>query len=133
MDQATELFFRVTKLFQCKDVHLRRLTYLLIKELANSSDTVIIVTNCLQQDINRTDMETFRANAMRVLCRIIDGAMLGQIGAFRSPAHFRPETVGVADALAFPASRAPHQADHHRQQPLGGVRGTRLSPLPDEG
>ena len=84
MEQATELFFRVTKLFQCKDVYLRRLTYLLIKELANSSDTVIIVTNCLQQDINRTDMEMFRANAMRVLCRIIDGAMLGQIGALRA-------------------------------------------------
>lgn len=87
MEQATELFFRVTKLFQCKDVYLRRLTYLLIKELANSSDTVIIVTNCLQQDINRTDMEMFRANAMRVLCRIIDGAMLGQIGALRPPAR----------------------------------------------
>ena len=87
MDQATELFFRVTKLFQCKDVYLRRLTYLLIKELANSSDTVIIVTNCLQQDINRTDMEMFRANAMRVLCRIIDGAMLGQIGAPRPRAR----------------------------------------------
>jgi coatomer protein complex subunit gamma len=70
-------------------VYLRRLTYLLIKELANSSDTVIIVTNCLQQDINRTDMEMFRANAMRVLCRIIDGAMLGQIGT-STPAAVPP-------------------------------------------
>ena len=80
-EQATELFFRVTKLFQCKDVYLRRLVYLLIKELANSADQVIIVTNCLQQDINRTEQEMFRSNAMRVLCRIIDSAMLGQIGA----------------------------------------------------
>lgn len=60
-------------------VHLRRLVFLLIKELADSADQVIIVTNCLQQDINRTDQEMFRAGAMRVLCRIIDSAMLGQI------------------------------------------------------
>ena len=86
-EQATELFFRVTKLFQCKDVYLRRLVYLLIKELANSADQVIIVTNCLQQDINRTEQEMFRSNAMRVLCRIIDSAMLGQIGA--PPASLR--------------------------------------------
>jgi len=78
-DQATELFFRVTKLFQCKDVHLRRLVYLLIKELASSSEQAFIVTNCLQQDINRTDQEMFRANAMRVMARVIDSAMLGQI------------------------------------------------------
>eukprot|EP01047_Picozoa_sp_COSAG01_P094513 COSAG01_NODE_25409_length_746_cov_0.942813_2_plen_47_part_01 len=45
-------------------VHLRRLVFLLIKELADSADQVIIVTNCLQQDINRTDQEMFRAGAM---------------------------------------------------------------------
>eukprot|EP01051_Picozoa_sp_SAG22_P019021 SAG22_NODE_3381_length_1745_cov_3.508505_1_plen_431_part_00 len=78
-EQATELFFRVTKLFQCKDIYLRRLIYLLVKELADNADQAFIVTNCLQQDINRTDQPMFRANAMRVLCRIIDSAMLGQI------------------------------------------------------
>lgn len=75
-EQATELFFRVTKLFQCKDVHLRRLVYLLVKSLAENADQAFIVTNCLQQDINRTDQPMFRANAMRVLCRIIDSAMV---------------------------------------------------------
>lgn len=39
---------------------------------------VIIVTSSLMKDMNsRTDM--YRANAIRVLCRIIDGTLLTQI------------------------------------------------------
>ncbi|PWZ53577.1 Coatomer subunit gamma-1 [Zea mays] len=76
--EATEVFFAVTKLFQSSDAGLRRLVYLMIKELSPSSDEVIIVTSSLMKDMNsKTDM--YRANAIRVLCRIIDGTLLTQI------------------------------------------------------
>eukprot|EP00252_Welwitschia_mirabilis_P027999 TRINITY_DN98_c0_g2_i1.p1 TRINITY_DN98_c0_g2~~TRINITY_DN98_c0_g2_i1.p1 ORF type:complete len:890 (+),score=165.23 TRINITY_DN98_c0_g2_i1:103-2772(+) len=76
--EATEVFFAVTKLFQSNDTGLRRMVYLIIKELSPSADEVIIVTSSLMKDMNsKTDM--YRANAIRVLCRIIDGALLGQI------------------------------------------------------
>lgn len=39
--EATEVFFAVTKLFQSKDVGLRRMVYLMIKELSPSADEVL--------------------------------------------------------------------------------------------
>lgn len=45
--EATETFFSITKLFQSNDVTLRRLVYLAIKEMANISNDVIIVTSRL--------------------------------------------------------------------------------------
>jgi hypothetical protein len=38
--EATEVFFSVTKLFQSKDSNLRRMVYLIIKEICPSSDEV---------------------------------------------------------------------------------------------
>ena len=43
--EATEVFFATTKLFQSKDVCLRRLVYLAIKEMSTIADDVIIVTS----------------------------------------------------------------------------------------
>lgn len=80
-NEATTLFFSVTKLFQSHDVHLRRLIYLLIKDLKVSSDESLIVISCLNKDMNsRNDL--FRANAIRVLAKLIDAPMLGQIDRF---------------------------------------------------
>ncbi|XLS93846.1 hypothetical protein HN51_069854, partial [Arachis hypogaea] len=38
--EATEIFFAVTKLFQSRDLGLRRMVYLIIKELSPSSDEI---------------------------------------------------------------------------------------------
>lgn len=38
--ESTDVFFAVTKLFQSKDTGLRRLVYLMIKELSPSADEV---------------------------------------------------------------------------------------------
>ncbi|KAG2266520.1 hypothetical protein Bca52824_073599 [Brassica carinata] len=76
--EATEVFFSVTKLFQSKDTGLRRMVYLIIKELSPGSDEVIIVTSSLMKDMN-SKIDMYRANAIRVLCRIIDGTLLTQI------------------------------------------------------
>ena len=45
--EATETFFAITKLWQSKDVTLRRLVYLAVKEMAKIADDVIIVTSRL--------------------------------------------------------------------------------------
>ena len=50
--EITNLFFSVTKLFQADDVHLRRLIYLMIKELDVNSDESLIVVSCLSKDMN---------------------------------------------------------------------------------
>ena len=79
--EMTEVFFGVTKLFQSDDVNLRRMTYLFIKEVAETCDPddIIIVTASLTKDMNKNDQDLYRANAMRVLAKIIDSDMLGAI------------------------------------------------------
>lgn len=76
--EATEVFFAVTKLFQSTDVNLRRMVYLIIKELSPNSDEVIIVTSSLMKDMN-AKIDLYRSNALRVLCHIIDATLLQQI------------------------------------------------------
>ncbi|KAJ2855397.1 coatomer subunit gamma, partial [Coemansia erecta] len=41
-EDATNLFFSITKLFQCKDMSLRQMVYLTIKELSTISEDVIM-------------------------------------------------------------------------------------------
>ncbi|KAF7049843.1 hypothetical protein CFC21_058308 [Triticum aestivum] len=96
--EATEVFFAVTKLFQSNDAGLRRLVYLMIKELSPSSDEVFIVTSSLMKDMNsKTDM--YRANAIRVLCRIIDGNLLTQIERYLKQAIVDKNPVVASAAL----------------------------------
>ncbi|CAA0830904.1 Coatomer subunit gamma [Striga hermonthica] len=96
--EATEVFFAVTKLFQSKDTGLRRMVYLMIKELSPSADEVIIVTSSLMKDMNsRTDM--YRANAIRVLCRITDGTLLTQIERYLKQAIVDKNPVVASAAL----------------------------------
>ncbi|TVU47821.1 hypothetical protein EJB05_07430 [Eragrostis curvula] len=96
--EATGVFFAVTKLFQSNDAGLRRLVYLMIKELSTSSDEVFIVTSSLMKDMNsKTDM--YRANAIRVLCRIIDGSMLTQVERYLKQAIVDKNPVVASAAL----------------------------------
>ncbi|MED6204125.1 hypothetical protein PIB30_006192 [Stylosanthes scabra] len=96
--EATEVFFAVTKLFQSRDLGLRRMVYLIIKELSPSSDEVIIVTSSLMKDMNsKTDM--YRANAIRVLCRITDGTLLTQIERYLKQAIVDKNPVVASAAL----------------------------------
>lgn len=79
--ETTAVFFGVTKLFQSKDANLRRMMYLFIKEVAEATaaDEVIIVTQSLTKDMS-SDVDLYRANAIRVLCRIIDVRVGGTVG-----------------------------------------------------
>eukprot|EP00531_Pseudo-nitzschia_arenysensis_P000922 CAMPEP_0116141778 /NCGR_PEP_ID=MMETSP0329-20121206/14558_1 /TAXON_ID=697910 /ORGANISM="Pseudo-nitzschia arenysensis, Strain B593" /LENGTH=943 /DNA_ID=CAMNT_0003636973 /DNA_START=122 /DNA_END=2953 /DNA_ORIENTATION=+ len=78
--EGTEVFFGVTKLFMSDDASLRRMVYLFIKDVAETCehDDIIIVIQCLTKDMN-SDADLYRGNALRVLARIVDAAILGSI------------------------------------------------------
>ena len=78
--ESTEsIFFPMTKLFlRDKDEKLRRMMYLVIKELKPDTDCVIIVTSTLTKDMNSSN-DLYRANSIRVLCTITDTSMLMNI------------------------------------------------------
>lgn len=87
--EKSTLFFNVTKLFQIPQSqrnklyqNLRRLVYVLIKELDVSVDEVFIVIACLQKDLQTTENDVFKANALRVLTKIVDEATTSSIEKF---------------------------------------------------
>lgn len=73
--EATECFFAMTKLFQSKDVVLRRMVYLGIKELSSLAEDVIIVTSSLTKDMTGKE-DLYRASAIRALSTVTDNTML---------------------------------------------------------
>ncbi|XP_033222123.1 coatomer subunit gamma [Belonocnema kinseyi] len=83
--EATETFFAMTKLFQSRDVVLRRLVYLGIKELSSVAEDVIIVTSSLTKDMTGKE-DLYRAAAIRALCTITDGGMLAAIERYMKQA-----------------------------------------------
>lgn len=84
-NEATEAFFAITKLFQSKDVMLRRLVYLGIKELSGIAEDVIIVTSSLTKDMTGKE-DLYRAAAIRALCKITDSTMLQAIERYMKQA-----------------------------------------------
>ncbi|XP_054751910.2 coatomer subunit gamma-2-like [Lytechinus pictus] len=83
--EATETFFAMTKLFQSNDVMLRRMVYLMIKEMANLAEDVIIVTSSLTKDMTGKE-DLYRAAAIRSLCKITDSSMLQGIERYMKQA-----------------------------------------------
>jgi coatomer protein complex subunit gamma len=77
--EATTLFFGISKLFQNKDASLRQMVYLVIKELAGSADDVIMVTSSIMKDTSVGSDVVYRANAIRALCRVIDASTVQAI------------------------------------------------------
>ncbi|KAH3673144.1 hypothetical protein WICMUC_003867 [Wickerhamomyces mucosus] len=71
--EATTLFFSISKLFQHRDSSLRQIVYLAIKELASISDDVLMVTSSIMKDVQNGDI-IYKPNAIRTLARVIDGS-----------------------------------------------------------
>ncbi|KAF8312185.1 coatomer subunit gamma [Cantharellus anzutake] len=108
--EATTLFFGTTKLFQNKDSALRQAVYLAIKELALSADDVIMVTSSIMKDMQPNLEVIYRPNAIRALCRIIDGSMAQGIERFYKTAIVdRNPSISSAALVSsyhlFPSSR----------------------------
>ncbi|KAL8853383.1 MAG: hypothetical protein Q9221_001699 [Calogaya cf. arnoldii] len=78
-NEATSLFFGISKLFQNKDASLRQMVYLIIKELANTAEDVIMVTSSIMKDTSVGSDVLYKANAIRALCRIIDATTVQAI------------------------------------------------------
>ncbi|KAJ2006333.1 coatomer subunit gamma [Coemansia thaxteri] len=95
--EATNLFFSITKLFQCTDMSLRQMVYLTIRELSTISEDVIMVTSSLMKDMQPNSEITYRANAMRALCKIIEPSMLPGIERFLKSAIVE-KTPSIASA-----------------------------------
>ena len=83
--EATDAFFNMTKLFQCKDTNLRRLVYIGIKDLSKIAENVYVVTSSLTQDMNSKD-DLCRPAAMRALIQITDAATLQGIERYMKQA-----------------------------------------------
>ncbi|EER44171.1 coatomer subunit gamma-1 [Histoplasma capsulatum H143] len=78
-NEATTLFFGISKLFQNKDPSLRQMVYLILKELAGTADDVIMSTSIIMKDTSVGSDVLYRANAIRALCRIIDATTVQAI------------------------------------------------------
>ena len=97
-EETTDVFFSVTKLFQSQDPFLRRLTYLVLRELPVGSEESLIVVACLNKDMtSRNDL--FRANSIRVLARVMDPGMVPQIERFLRQSLVDREPLIVANTL----------------------------------
>ncbi|CAM9156122.1 unnamed protein product [Heterosigma akashiwo] len=110
--ETMDVFFGVTKLFQSKDANLRRMVYLFIKEVADTCnpDDVIIVTSSLTKDMNSHE-DLYRANALRVLARIIDGSMLTAIERYVKQAVVDRNGLVAASALLASHTLLPRNPD----------------------
>lgn len=71
-NEATTLFFGISKLFQNKDPSLRQMVYLILKDLAKTAEDTIMSTSIIMKDTAVGSDVLYRANAIRALCRIID-------------------------------------------------------------
>ena len=71
-NEATDLFFGISKLFQNKEPFLRQMIYLIFKELASSASDVIMMTQSIMKDTGVGSDVLYKANAIRALVRIID-------------------------------------------------------------
>lgn len=78
-DEATTLFFGITKLFQHKDPALRQVVYLAIKELSSTAEDVIMATSSIMKDVQLANDMIFKPNAIRALIRVIDAANVQNI------------------------------------------------------
>lgn len=69
--EATTLFFSISKLFQHKNTALRQLVYLTIKELSSSSQDILMVTSSIMKDIQSGEL-VYKPNAIRTLSKVLD-------------------------------------------------------------
>lgn len=69
--ESTTLFFLISKLFQHKDVSLRQMVYLAIKELSSTSNDILMVTSSIMKDIQAGDI-IYKPNAIRTLGKVLD-------------------------------------------------------------
>jgi coatomer subunit gamma len=80
-NDATTIFFNVIKIFQSKELALRRLMYVVLKEISCYAQDIMMATSSLIQDINNSAKldATMRGDALRALGKIVDPSMVSSI------------------------------------------------------
>lgn len=73
-EEATDIFFMSTKLMQSSNLLLRRLHYILVKELAPKVEASYIASNSLIMDMKNIN-PSIRGNALRTLFAVMDVSM----------------------------------------------------------
>lgn len=71
LQESTTLFFSISKLFQHKNLSLRQLVYLTIKELSATSQDILMVTSSIMKDI-QLGLLIYKPNAIRTLSKVLD-------------------------------------------------------------
>ena len=69
-NESNKIFFQITKLFNSENSILRRLLYLMIKELKNEN-SIFIITSSILKDVT-SNLDVYRANAVRLVPVICD-------------------------------------------------------------
>ncbi|CAF0898652.1 unnamed protein product [Didymodactylos carnosus] len=105
--EATETFFAMTKLFQSKDMMLRRMVYLSIKDMASVANDVIIVTSSLTKDMTGKE-DSHRGPAIRALCKITDASLMQSVERYMKQA--------IVDKLPSVSSAALTSSTHLMRQ-----------------
>ena len=77
--ESTEIFFRACKLYQTQQPQIRKMLYLLLKEIKPKETEVFMITSSLSRDLSSSENPFFKASALRVMSRILDPSMLIQM------------------------------------------------------
>ncbi|KAI0987006.1 hypothetical protein GJ496_009020 [Pomphorhynchus laevis] len=96
--EATDVFFAITRLIQCKDNILRYIVYICIKELSKTANDIIIMTSSIIQDITSKN-GTFRSQAIRALWKITDVSMLPSVERYMKQAIVDQSSIIASSAL----------------------------------
>jgi coatomer protein complex subunit gamma len=98
LQEATDLFFSVTKLFISENVQLRRLVLVLIKELSKIADQTFVASNILFKEMNKNTNNDIQANAIRALATITDETTINQLDR-----HLKQAVVSSSPTVASSA------------------------------
>jgi len=110
-DEATKVFIAVTKLFQSQDVGLRRMMYLLLKELGPKAEETIMAFASLVKDVN-SSQPTNKANSIRVISGLMDSKLLSQaMERYMKQAIVDKDTYVASAALVSSSHLASHSMD----------------------
>jgi len=97
-NEATEVFFGGTKLFQSENEKLRRLLFVLLKDLSGVAEQVFVASSSLVRDIN-CPKEMYRCNAIRTLRKVTDSTMVSTMERFLKQAVVDKDNAVVSAAL----------------------------------
>ncbi|CUM65777.1 uncharacterized protein PRCAT00003425001 [Priceomyces carsonii] len=98
--ESTTLFFSISKLFQHRDVSLRQIVYLTIKELSSTSQDILMVTSSIMKDIQSGDL-VYKPNAIRTLSKVLDPSTVSALERlFKNAIVDRNPTVSSAALIS---------------------------------